>query len=250
MYNNYNVSRLSSLYSYHWSESQGQDPESCWVVHYLMGLWVLVLMGSGDEIPELHPEHVLGLGWISTMFPLLCPHIPSNRLDSRVPCFPRNICPSLSWESHWLHTRYHCQSLLEVAGVGCVVEMGLVVLVLVGICGRQGGQSGNDPVGEGWTSVTWGLQLLRMDQGSSWKVSSMVRWCGSIWLWHRLDRLFSTGVPVSNVHLHISGNIPGLSQCSVSTPYAGHPSLIWSIVPLWRILVHSVPPQGLGDTLC
>ena len=110
--------------------------------------------------------------------------------------------------------------------------------------------SRNDLVGEEWTSVTQGLQLLHMDQGSSRKVSSTVGWCGSIWLWHRLNRLFSTGVLVSNVHLCISGNIPGLSQCSVSTPYAGRPSLIWSIVPLWRILVHSVPPWGLGDTLC
>ena len=35
-----------------------------------------------------------------------------------------------------------------MVGVGCIVEMGLVAPVLVGICGRWGGWSGNDLVGE------------------------------------------------------------------------------------------------------
>ncbi len=149
------------------------------------------------------------------MFLLLCPHIQSNRLGSRATCFPGNICPTLSQEPHWLHTWYHHRSLPEVAEVGCVVGMGLVPPVLTGIYEKWGGQSRNVGVGEEWTSVSWGLRLLHMGQGSSQRVSLMVRWYGSISLWHRLGCLFSTGALVINVHLHTSGSIPGLSQCSV-----------------------------------
>ncbi len=160
------------------------------------------------------------------MFLLLCPHIWSNRLGSRATCFPWNICPPLSWEPHWLHTQYCCQSLLEVAGVGCVVGMALVLPVLTGICGKWDGQSRNVGVGKEWTSVSRGLWLFHMDPGSSQRVSSMVRWYRSILLWHRLSCLFSTGVLVSNVHLAPE---PGLDIPSVCPLPGG--ILMWSGVP-------------------
>ncbi len=61
-----------------------------------MDLWAPVLMGSSDGILQSCPEHVPGLGLISMMFLLPCPHIWSNGLGSGVTCFPGNICPTLS----------------------------------------------------------------------------------------------------------------------------------------------------------
>src|SRR5258707_828959 len=62
-------------------------------------IWTMgepVITGSGDGKFRLLPEHVPGLGQIPMMFPLPCPHIWTNRLDSGATCFPGNVYPTLS----------------------------------------------------------------------------------------------------------------------------------------------------------